>query len=115
MALLEAIFGPVLDAPPDDASLSAGRERAQQKLATILGHWADTRGGGRKDGKRVLVRLPFAIPGDVGFESMWVELTGYGADTVTGTIVDEPIATDVARGDRVTRPRAEVEDVREQP
>ena len=115
LALLEAIFGPVLDAPPDEATQTAGRAHAQQALSTILGHWADTRGGGRKDGGRVLVRLPFAIPGDVGFESMWVELTGYNGDTVTGVVVDEPIATDVVRGDRVTRPRAEVEDVREQP
>lgn len=115
LALLEAVFGPVLDAPPDEAAQTATRERARQKLATILGHWSDMRGGGRKDGKRVLVRLPFAIPGDVGSESMWVEISGYTAETVTGTVVDEPIATDVARGDRVTRPRDEVEDVREQP
>jgi hypothetical protein len=115
LALLEAVFGPVLDAPPDEATQTAGRERAQRALAAALGHWADTRGGGRIDGKRLLVRLPFPIPGDVGFEAMWVEVTSYAADTVTGTVVDEPIATDVARGDRVTRPRTQVEDVRELP
>jgi hypothetical protein len=115
LALLEAVFGPVLDAPPDEATQAAGRERAQRALAEALGHWTDTRGGGNKDGKRLLVRLPFPIPGDVGFEAMWVEVTSYATDTVTGTVVDEPIATDVARGDRVTRPRTEVEDVRELP
>ena len=116
LALLEAIFGPVLDAPPDEATQATGRERAQRGLDAILGHWADTRAGGRKDGKRVVVRLPFPIPGDVGFESMWVEVASYSADTVTGTLIDEPMAaTEVARGERVTRPRSEVEDVRELP
>ena len=43
---------------------------------------------------------------------MWLEVTRYDAQTVTGTLKDDPLgATDVARGDSVTRPRAQVEDV----
>ena len=96
-----------------------GRELDRLVVAAELDQRARELAGderlGLADGKRLLVRLPFPIPGDVGFEAMWVEVTSYATDTVTGTVVDEPIATDVARGDRVTRPRTEVEDVRELP
>jgi uncharacterized protein YegJ (DUF2314 family) len=58
------------------------------------------------------VRLPFPIPGGAGVESMWVDVSSYDATTITGALVDDPLgATDLERGDRVTRPRADVERV----
>ena len=43
-----------------------------------------------------------------------VEVTVYDARTVTGTLVDEPLgATNVSQGSKVTRPREDVEDLRE--
>jgi hypothetical protein len=120
LELLESLFGPILAVAPDEATLGAQHERAQRALGSLLARWQETREARRQDAReagktdgRLLVRLPFAIAGDAGFESMWVEITGYGAATVTGVVVDEPIAaTDVLRGDRVTRARTEVEDVR---
>jgi uncharacterized protein YegJ (DUF2314 family) len=107
--LVEGFFGPVLDAPPDEAALRAQRERAQHALGPLLAQWT----AARATGAGLLVRLPFAIAGDAGIESMWVDVTGYDARAVTGFVVDEPIAvTEVARGDRVTRLRSEVEEVR---
>jgi hypothetical protein len=106
--LVERFFGPFLaEAPEEDAS-RAQAQAAQSSLGAALAKWSGARAGGAK----LLVRLPFAIPGDAGVESMWVDVTGYDARTVTGTLVDEPLgATDVARGDAVTRPRADVERV----
>ncbi len=109
LELAERFFGPVVDAPPDETALRAERERAQRMLAPLLTQWTAT----RRTGARLLVRLPFAIAGDAGVESMWVEVTGYDGRALTGLVVDEPVAvTDIARGDRVTRLRSEVEDVR---
>jgi hypothetical protein len=46
-------------------------------------------------------------------ESLWVRVTGHDASTITGRIDDDPLAaTDVARGDAITRPRVAVEAVR---
>ena len=43
---------------------------------------------------------------------MWVDVTKADAKTVTGIILDEPLgATDVHKGDLVTRPRSDVEDL----
>jgi hypothetical protein len=106
--LAERFFGPVLAGLADEDALSGQRERAQRELAAALEHWAAVRAGG----KRLLVRLPFAIPGDGGVESMWLEVTRYDPHTITGTLVDEPLAaTDLARGDEVTMPRTQVEGV----
>jgi uncharacterized protein YegJ (DUF2314 family) len=56
--------------------------------------------------------MPFDIPGG-GKESLWVEVIRHDAHTLTGHVADEPLAaTDVARGDEVTRPRSDVQDVR---
>jgi len=106
--LAERFFGPVLAASPGDEVLRARRERAQTKLEEALGRWKARKGNGAK----VRVLLPFAIPGNGGVESMWVEVTKVDARTVTGILADEPLgATDVKRGDEVTRPRTQVEDL----
>jgi hypothetical protein len=108
--LAERFFGPLLTVSPD--LMQKRRAEATRLLATALARWGALRAGGAK----LLVQLPFAIPGDAGIESMWVDVTRYDARTVTGRIVDEPLgATDVSRGDRITRPREEVEDLRQVP
>jgi hypothetical protein len=106
--LAERFFGPALAASPGEDAIRARTSRAREALGPALGRWR----AARAEGAKLLVLLPFPIPGDAGVESMWVDLTAYDDRTVTGRIVDEPLgATDVARGDSVTRPRSEVEDV----
>jgi hypothetical protein len=106
LELGEALFGPLLAVPDDDASLHADETRAAAALAAALDRENGTAGG------RVLVRLPFDIPGG-GHELLWVEVTSHDARTITGRIADEPLAaTDVEHGQSVTRPRSEVQDVR---
>jgi hypothetical protein len=108
--LAERFFGPVLAAAPTSGALDARRKQAQGKLAAAQRHW----GAAADAGTKLLVMLPFAIPGDAGVESMWIEVTRLDARTVTGKLTDDPLgATDVKRGDEVTRPRSDVEDVEE--
>jgi hypothetical protein len=111
--LSELIFGPSLAASPGEASLRASRARAQSALPAALARWSATR-----PATSLLVRLPFAITGDCdaeagcGTESMWIEVTGYDARTLKGKLVDDPLgATQFQRGDEITRPRSEVEDI----
>ena len=107
--LAERFFGPLLLSPPEPDPTHEHRAEAQRKLARSLVRW----GSSRAHGDKLLVQLPFAIPGDAGVESMWVEVTRYDARTVTGTLLNEPLgATDVTRGETITRPREQVEDVR---
>jgi hypothetical protein len=43
---------------------------------------------------------------------MWIELTGYDARTVKGKLVDDPLAaTQFQRGEEITRPRGDVEEM----
>jgi uncharacterized protein DUF2314 len=107
--LAERFFGPLFDPSPEGDETSERQAEAQRQLPSSLARWSSSLGNGAK----LLIRLPFAIPGDAGVESMWVEVTHYDARTVTGKLVDEPLgATDVALGDSVTRPRGQVEAVR---
>ena len=107
--LAERFFGPVLAASPGSDVMNARQKKAQEDLAAALAKWS----AGHARGTRLVVQLPFAIPGDAGSESMWLEVTGFNARTVTGHLVDEPLgATDVHFGDEVTRLRAEVEDLK---
>ena len=116
--LSERFFGSSLAASPGEATLRASRERAQRELPGALVRWsaeaaraAPTK---RPDASKatLLVRLPFDIAGEGGTESMWIDVTGYDARTVTGKLVDDPLgATEFNRGDSVTRPRVEVEDL----
>ena len=105
--LAERLFGP-LSASADEAALRANRERAQHALPAALERWSASRGAG----STLLVRLPFDIAGDGGVESMWVDVTRYDPRNVTGRLADDPLgATQFNRGDEITRPRAEVEDL----
>jgi hypothetical protein len=108
LELLEHLYGPTELVATDDASMQARASRAKRDLASALDRAPD----GKAAPGEVWVRLPFAIPGG-GAESLWVRVTRHDGQTVTGTIDDDPIAaTDVARGDPVTRPRADVQAVR---
>ena len=110
LALAEAFFGPGLAASPGEAVLRGQASKAQRRLGPALQRWTT----GRSRGDKLLVRVPFPIPGDAGTESMWIEVSGYADATVTGTLVDDPLAaTDVEKGQSITRPRGEVEDVDE--
>jgi hypothetical protein len=107
--LAERFFGPVLAASPGNDVMNARQKKAQEDLGPALAKWS----AGHASGTRLLVQLPFTIPGDAGSESMWLEVTGFNARTVTGHLMDEPLgATDVHFGDEVTRLRAEVEDLK---
>jgi hypothetical protein len=106
--LAERFFGPVLAASPGEDVLRTRRVTAQAKLAASLARWEAQKATGAK----LLVLLPFPIPGDAGLESMWLEVSKVDAHTVTGKLTDDPLgATDVKRGDEVTRPRSQVEDL----
>jgi len=106
--LAERFFGRVLAASPDSDVLAFQRAKAQGKLAALVTSWEAQKAGGAK----LLVLLPFVIPGDAGVESMWIDVTKADARTLTGRVMDDPLgATDVKHGDEVTRPRTDVEDV----
>jgi hypothetical protein len=106
LELVERFFGSFAATAPDPETVRTEARAAQSQLGGALAKWTASRGRGMA----LLVRLPFGIPGDAGVESMWVDVSSYDATTITGTLVDDPLgATDLARGDRVTRPRAEVE------
>ncbi len=110
LELSEAFFGPGLAASPGEDAVRARAAQAQRSLAQALTRWALARASGAK----LRVQLPFVIPGDAGVESMWVDVTDYSDRSITGKLLDEPLAaTDVARGDSITRPRADVEDIQE--
>ncbi|MGH7437157.1 MAG: DUF2314 domain-containing protein [Polyangiaceae bacterium] len=110
LALAEAFFGPGLAASPGEGVLHGQASRARRNLGPSLERWT----AGHAKGDRLLLRVPFPIPGDAGSESMWIEVTGYGDATVSGTLVDEPLAaTDVEKGQSITRPRGDVEDIDE--
>jgi len=100
-------FGSLTAAPAADV-MAERRERAQVRLTNALARWTES----RATGARLVVLLPFGIPGDAGTESMWIDVTRADARTVTGKVMDEPLgATDLHKGDAVTRPRGEVEDL----
>jgi hypothetical protein len=106
--LAERFFGPLLAAAPGADVLDERRGKAQSQLASALARWDAAKNGGA----RLLVLLPFPIPGDAGAESMWIEVTRFDARNVSGKVLDDPLgATDVKRGDEVTRPRAQVQDL----
>jgi uncharacterized protein YegJ (DUF2314 family) len=106
--LAERFFGPILAASPDSDVLASRRGKAQARLAAALTTWEAQ----KTTGAKLMVLLPFPIPGDAGVESMWIDVTRSDARTVTGKVVDDPLgATDVKHGDEVTRPRTQVEDV----
>jgi hypothetical protein len=105
LELAEGIFGPLLARAPDERTKKARANRSREALDRWLSR------SGPREGGTLRVRLPFAIPGG-GFEALWVDVEHLDERTLTGRIADDPLAaTDVTRGDEVTRPRAEVEEV----
>lgn len=110
LALAEAFFGPGLAASPGEGVLRGQASKARRNLGPALERWTASRARGSK----LLLRVPFTIPGDAGIESMWIDVTAYSDATVTGTLVDEPLAaTDLEKGQSVTRARGDVEDIDE--
>jgi hypothetical protein len=108
MTLAERFFGPILAASPGAGILGERKGRAQSGLASAIARWT----AGRNGGAQLLVLLPFGIPGDAGTESMWIDVTRADGKSVTGKVLDDPLgATDVHKGDEVTRPRGDVEDM----
>jgi hypothetical protein len=107
LRLVERFFGRVLlfaDEPADDASAREAKQRRQVEMT--LDRWPAVVASGGK----MLVRLPFEIPGGAGNESMWVEVSDVNEKTISGTLIDEPLAaTSVARGSKVSRARADIE------
>ncbi|HEY4015457.1 MAG TPA: hypothetical protein VGM06_19060 [Polyangiaceae bacterium] len=107
LELAERFFGPILAG--SSAAERDRRDLAQGRLAAALARWTAE----QPRGPRLAVALPFAIPGDAGVESMWIEVTRYDATSVGGILLDEPLgATDHAPGEAVLRPRSEVLDLR---
>lgn len=105
--LAERFFGS-LAASPDETALRANRERTQRALPSALARWTASRSAGAT----LLVQLPFEIAGDGGVESMWIDVTRVDAHAVTGRLVDDPLgATQFNRGDEITRPLTDVEDL----
>jgi len=109
LQLAEHFFGRVLGVSTETATVNeARRDDARRDLDEALARWQSI----RANGGAVLVRLPFAIPGDAGSEAMWVEVKAFDRGTVTGTLVDEPLAAvSVEEGAMVSRRRDEVEAV----
>jgi hypothetical protein len=108
LELAERFFGPVLGTSMDDDAAASQRDKAQRELPGAIARWEHQRAHGAK----LLVQLPFAIPGDAGSEWMWVDVERVDARNVTGKLADDPLgATGVSRGDEVTRPRTEVVDL----
>jgi hypothetical protein len=109
LQLAEHFFGRVLGVSTE-SSMADGTRRDDTRL-DLDRALADLEAT-RTNGGKVLVRLPFEIPGDEGAEAMWVEITGFDEKTVTGILVDEPLAAvTVAQGATVSRRRDEVEAV----
>jgi hypothetical protein len=107
MDLAGRFFGSLAAAPAADV-IAERRDRAQIRLTTALSRWSE----GRATGTKLLVLLPFPIPGNGGSESMWIDVTRADGKSVTGKVIDEPLgATDVHKGDEVTRPKSDVEDL----
>jgi hypothetical protein len=115
LELVERVLGPIPVAPPDETTARARASTAQRALTRLFEAAPRDGTADASDDAGVAtiwVRLPFAIPGG-GVESLWVRVTGHDASTITGRIDDDPLAaTDVARGDAITRPRVAVEAVR---
>jgi hypothetical protein len=110
--MAERFFGRTFATAPveEAARAEAGAGRLQQRLTDALAKWKE----GHEQGAKLFVRLPFQIPGTEGSESLWIEVTGFDERTIKGTVVDEPLAaTDVEKGQEVTRRRGEVQEVRE--
>jgi uncharacterized protein YegJ (DUF2314 family) len=85
-------------AATDDATLNAARDRARVALAKLAPHF----GNGVPDLERLLVKGPFTTnSGQI--EWMWVEVSRWDGDTLSGVLVNEPFQpSSVTAGDHVS-------------
>ena len=68
-----------------DEAIQAASKRAREKLPTLRNDFNQ----GLAPGELILVKAPFATPDD-GREWMWVEVTAWNEDVVTGSLANEP-------------------------
>ncbi len=96
--------------------LRGTRDKAQRMLASAFDRYSKLKG----QGGALFVEIPFPTAVDGGsdpianpdaFDFMQLEVTGFDATTVTGTLYEDPAgAVGVKKGDSVTRKRTEVTD-----
>jgi uncharacterized protein YegJ (DUF2314 family) len=95
----------------DDPSLELARQRAVHAFPAALARWRAMRPRGA-----LLVKLPFAVPGDAGpsaggVESMWVELKSADGPLLTGSLANSPaLIPDLKQGAQVKGARKDLED-----
>jgi hypothetical protein len=108
-----ALFGSaerLLDVPSDPA-LDLARERAAHAFPGAVARWKAMR-----PRATLLVKLPFAVPGDAGpsaggVESMWVEVKSIEGATIAGVLANSPaLIPDLGQGSPVRGQRKELED-----
>jgi uncharacterized protein YegJ (DUF2314 family) len=91
-ALLAAIFGaaedPVIGLEHDSEVLAASKAAVERLLGEIKRRFS--RGLG--PGERLLVKGPFETDDGQGREWMWVEVTSWKDDTISGVLMNEPHA-----------------------
>lgn len=68
-----------------DAALEAASRQARAKLPALQAEFNE----GLAPGEFILVKAPFATP-DAGREWMWVEVTSWNGDSITGLLKNEP-------------------------
>jgi len=114
--LAASFFGldPVGPSPLDE--IRATKEKAQRMLPAILEKFTKLRG----EGAALFLEIPFPTDAEGkddpatnpdAFDFLSLEITSYDANTVTGTIYEDPAgAYGVKKGDSVTRKRTEVTD-----
>jgi len=90
-ALLTKAFGApddtITETDPNDAELAAASAQAKKDLAALKEHFAD----GVPDMEMLSVKAPFTTD-DQGTEWMWVEVTSWDGDTMTGILQNQPRA-----------------------
>lgn len=80
-----------------DTELEAARDRARAKLKAMAAHFAK----GVPEGEQLNVKGPFTTT-DGQIEWMWVEVTAWKGDTLSGILLNEPFGEmKVRAGDRV--------------
>jgi len=95
--LVTAFFGAAeqLVERADDADLTAATARARRGFPAMAARWKQS----PEPRPKLLVKLPFPMPGDAGVEWMWVEVKSVQNTTITGTLANSPAyATDLHAG-----------------
>lgn len=110
-AFAEAFFGEAAPSwDPSDDQFRQTKERAQNTLADVLTRWKAEKGAVLQ----ALVPFHFAADGGAdagGEEDLWMSVTAFDAKSVSGILIDDGVLMPaLKRGDKVTRPRGEVND-----